>query len=387
MLCVPFRTWSVWAGVLNYYGDTQMTRILVIEDEEFNLENIMEILAMEDFEVQGARNGKAGVELALQFMPDLIVCDVAMPEMNGYDVLIELRNKEQMATVPFIFLTAKASRSDLRKGMDLGADEALTKRFSGQDLLVAIHAGLDKRRASAKAYSDRLDNLRESIIFALPHEFRTPLYGIVGYATLLMEDYENVTREEILNMSQRIFSSAERLNRLIENYLLYAQIELTFRDRERVAAMADSLTEQPSVLINAAAIQNAEAAQRREDLSFDVEDYAVRVSEESLTKIVEELVDNAFKFSDTGTPVTVAAHSDEHNYILTVTDKGRGMTADQIASVGAYMQFERKIHEQQGTGLGLTIARRLAELHGGHIVIESTPKRGTIVTVMLPLAS
>ncbi len=122
-----------------------MTRILVIEDEEFILENIMEILAMENFEVQGARNGKAGVELALQFMPDLIVCDVAMPEMNGYDVLIELRSKEQMATVPFIFLTAKASRSDLRKGMDLGADDYLTKPFSASWRISGI--GLAIRRA------------------------------------------------------------------------------------------------------------------------------------------------------------------------------------------------------------------------------------------------
>src|SRR5258708_15048488 len=320
MLCVPFRTWSVWAGVLNYYGDTQMTRILVIEDEEFNLENIMEILAMEDFEVQGARNGKAGVELALQFMPDLIVCDVAMPEMNGYDVLIELRNKEQMATVPFIFLTAKASRSDLRKGMDLGADDYLTKPFSAQDLLVAIHARLDKRQAIAKAYSDRLDNLRESIVYALPHEFRTPLYGIVGYAALLMEDYENVTREELLNMSQRIFSSAERLNHLIENYLLYAQIELAFRDNERRAAMSKSVTDKPSPLIEATAIQSAESAQRREDLTLDLEDSpAVHVSEESLGKIVDELMGNAFKFSNEGTPVTARTHSDEGNLILTIT--------------------------------------------------------------------
>ena len=91
-----------------------MTHILVIEDEQFILENITEILAMEDFEVKGARDGKTGVEMAMEFKPDLIVCDVAMPEMNGYDVLIELRSQQEMANVPFIFLTAKASRSDLR---------------------------------------------------------------------------------------------------------------------------------------------------------------------------------------------------------------------------------------------------------------------------------
>src|SRR5579859_7457818 len=167
-----------------------MTRILVIEDEQFILENITEILAMEDFEVQGAQDGRAGVELAMTFRPDLIVCDVAMPEMSGYDVLIELRSKQEFATVPFIFLTAKASRSDMRKGMELGADDYLTKPFAAQDLLVAVHTRLEKRQAIDRAYSGRLDSLRESIIYALPHEFRTPLYGIVGYASLLMEDFE-----------------------------------------------------------------------------------------------------------------------------------------------------------------------------------------------------
>jgi signal transduction histidine kinase len=102
-------------------------------------------------------------------------------------------------------------------------------------------------------------------------------------------------------------------------------------------------------------------------------------------KIVEELVDNAAKFSEAATPITVTGSVDGDQYLLCVSDKGRGMTSEQIASIGAYMQFNRRIYEQQGSGLGLVISKRLAELHDGEMVIKSVPEEGTQVCVRLPI--
>ena len=103
-------------------------------------------------------------------------------------------------------------------------------------------------------------------------------------------------------------------------------------------------------------------------------------------KAVEELLDNAFKFSKAGTTVAVASGPSRDRFALSVSDKGRGMTSQQIADIGAHMQFERRFYEQQGVGLGLIISKRLADLHGGDLVIESLPNQQTTVRLFLPLA-
>jgi signal transduction histidine kinase len=111
----------------------------------------------------------------------------------------------------------------------------------------------------------------------------------------------------------------------------------------------------------------------------------VPISEEYLAKIVDELVQNAFKFSQPASPVRVALTNNSPDTVtLTVGDRGRGLSTEHITKIGAYMQFDRKLHEQQGLGLGLTICKRLTELHGGTLTIQSDPSGGTTVTVRLP---
>ncbi|WP_346341734.1 response regulator [[Phormidium] sp. ETS-05] len=122
-----------------------MATILVIEDDQFVRENIIELLEAEDFVAVGAENGSAGVVLAQAENPDLIICDVMMPELDGFGVLQELRSHEATATIPFIFLTAKADQIDRRQGMELGADDYLTKPFTRADILKAIATRLEKK--------------------------------------------------------------------------------------------------------------------------------------------------------------------------------------------------------------------------------------------------
>jgi DNA-binding NarL/FixJ family response regulator len=121
-----------------------MKKVLVIEDEPEMRRNLSTILKMEKFEALQAENGRAGLDLARRELPDLILCDVMMPEMDGYAVLQALRNDSKTVTIPFIFLTAKGEKSDLRSGMNLGADDYLTKPVGKSDLLAAIAARLKR---------------------------------------------------------------------------------------------------------------------------------------------------------------------------------------------------------------------------------------------------
>lgn len=130
-----------------------MTKILVIEDEKSVRENILDLLEAENFDTIAAANGRIGVELALSEVPDLILCDLMMPEIDGYGVLIALREESVTANIPFIFLTARAARADFRQGMELGADDYLTKPFTRDELLSAIASRLIKQANLIKKVS------------------------------------------------------------------------------------------------------------------------------------------------------------------------------------------------------------------------------------------
>ncbi|MBN1967144.1 MAG: response regulator [Anaerolineae bacterium] len=363
-----------------------MKTILVIEDENDIRENIIEALELEDFEVFGAPNGKVGVQLARQHDPDLVLCDIMMPIMDGYQVLVALREHPLTSLTPVIFLTARTDRGAMRYGMELGADDYIPKPFQAEELIRAIHTRLKRQEDLKREYERKLADLRGSIIYTMPHELRTPLSSILGYSELLLMDPE-VSTATLVDMAESIFRAGTRLHHTIENYLVYAQTEILFTDRERRALLQAMRLAQPRALIEFSARAVAESAHRTTDLTLAVTDVpALRIIEENLKKIVEELVDNACKFSEPATPIQVASVVEDGTYRLVISDRGRGMTPEQIDAVGAYMQFERKLYEQQGSGLGLTLALRLAELHGGTLVVESEPQAGTTVQVTLPLA-
>jgi two-component system sensor histidine kinase/response regulator len=363
-----------------------MTRVLVIEDDESIRDNILELLEVEGYTAIGAENGLVGVASARAHLPDLIICDIMMPGLDGFDVLDELRRDPVTATIPFIFSTAKADKSDVRRGMEQGADDYLTKPFTQAELLKAIEARLAKQATLNKKFQEKLQELRDNITLSLPHELRTPLTGILISSAMLQDD-ESLSPDEARELVQIVHVSAQRLNRLVVNYLLYAELEIALEDPEMAQTLRQrSRTNAAKPVIMAAALQQAQAAERTTDLSMEIEDAVLRIEPTHLEKIVEELLDNAFKYSKASTPVRVIGVPDEGMFVLSVADHGRGMTSKQIADIGAFVQFERKIHEQQGSGLGLIIVKRLAELYGGRLDIESRPGEQTTVRAVLPTA-
>ena len=142
-----------------------MKSILLIEDNQEIRENTAEILELANYKVYVAENGKRGIELALQHKPDLIICDIMMPELDGYGVLHALHKNDSVKNTPFIFLTAKTERSDFRKGMELGADDYVTKPFDGTELLTAVDSRLKKVDLLRKQLASGLDGMEE-ILYA-----------------------------------------------------------------------------------------------------------------------------------------------------------------------------------------------------------------------------
>jgi two-component system sensor histidine kinase/response regulator len=364
-----------------------MKKILVIDDEEWLREMMRMALSQRGFEIIEAENGAQGIETARRELPDLILCDVNMEKVDGYITLSSLRGEATTASIPFILMTGLADQAGMRHGMELGADDYLPKPFTIEALYAAVDARLKKAKVVREEAERKLADLRDNISMMLPHEMRTPLNGILAYGEILVAEAATIPPKEIAEMGQVIYDSGKRLERLIENFLIYAQLELLGSDPQKLHSVLRKQTVNPGKLIERHAREQANQARRPGDLLLELTNMPMPISEDYLTKIVDELVQNAFKFSQPGSIVRVALTDAPDLVTLTITDGGRGLSTEHVKKVGAYMQFDRKLHEQQGLGLGLTIARRLTELHGGAMTIQSEQGAGTTVTLKLPKAA
>jgi signal transduction histidine kinase len=194
--------------------------------------------------------------------------------------------------------------------------------------------------------------------------------------------------DEVQSCLADIKLSGQRLYRLIQNFLLFTQLELFQSSPQQSQIWQNRLsqtTTNPVSIIQKITQDIAQPIGRSDDLQLSLKEANIRISKQDLQKITEEIVDNAFKFSVKGTPIIVESKLDDQNFVLTVTNQGRGMSAEDIDRIGAYIQFERKLYEQQGSGLGLIIAKRMTELYGGKFEIQSIPNEKTIVSICLPL--
>jgi len=363
-------------------------KILVIEDTQDVRNLIVDSLRKNGYTVAAVHNGIAGIEKAKTELPDLILCDVQMPGLDGYATLEALRKNPTTSAIPFIFLTGVTDKPHVRQGMELGADDYLTKPFTLAELMGAVRTQLAKLDTLNKRSDERLDELRHNISAVLPHELMTPLNGIIGFASVLAGDSGTFSPAEVREFAGHIQSAASRLQRLIENFLFFSQIELLEVQPERKAAVLRG--NQPGPVwdqIDRVARRTALAANREQDLSVDLHETQLRVAPEHLSKIVHELLDNAFKFSEPGTPVQVKSELNGGHYVLQIIDHGRGFSSNEISRIGPHVQFGRKTFEQQGAGLGLIIVKRLVELHEAVFSIRSTPGVQTVVESRWPCST
>lgn len=198
-----------------------MKTILIIEDEPPVLTNIVEILEGGGFKTIGAENGAIGIEKAKKHLPDLIICDIMMPGLDGHSVLSQLREEPLTATIPFVFLTAKAEQTDLRLGMNLGADDYITKPFRRKDLLEAINVRLAKQAAMMQQYAterqradglqakmhelEELSHTKDGLLKKLVEDLRNPLSKINLAIHMLKNTPPGASREQYLEILQEEF--------------------------------------------------------------------------------------------------------------------------------------------------------------------------------------
>ncbi|MEW6580309.1 MAG: response regulator [Chloroflexota bacterium] len=363
-----------------------MTTVLVIEDEAHLRENIVSILTFEGFDTLAAADGVIGIDLARKQIPDLILCDIMMPHLDGYGVLVALRSEPVTSMIPIIFLTAKAGRDDFRYGMALGADDYVTKPFTPDELLDTIATRLERQRLLEQEYRHIMETMRLAAGLALPPDLQALLNSVLGNAGRLMVDAPELAPDQIEALAGAILEATHNLHRRIENYLLFAQLEIIRMDPARIIVLRNNRFQWPGALIEQTAREEAARYGREADVEVTAADVPVSVTRENLAKIAQELVDNALKFSAAGTPVQVTGCVEGDAYALHVTDCGGGIAEETVHYVMNPPDFRTKtITLHNHPGLGLIIVQHLVQAHKGHLTLTSIPGQGTHVCAALPL--
>ena len=366
--------------------DTPRYRILIIDDEPNLLLGLSRRLERAGYQTFTANNGAEGLKLALQNHPDIILSDVGMPPPNGFDLRRDLSTLPDTVNIPFIFLTARASPGDKVHGLELGADDYITKPFDIQELLARVQAVLrrsEKARQTALAEAEeQMEKVKRAISANLSHEMRTPLGVIMmSLETAVRQNPGQMKPEDWNWYLQSALNSAERLKQLVNDMVMLNAIDQgslsTFR--QRIDPQFD--IDQPV----------------RRCVNFWKKDLKLEVAVDpqvvifaprmEFTQCVIHLVDNACKFSPEGGTVQVKVEPNgEGGCVVTVRDEGPGIPAEYRRQVfERFFQISRgDTRLYGGLGIGLYLVQAVATaLHGSASVLD-TPNGCTIQLILPP---
>ena len=362
-----------------------MATILIIEDEEMLRTTLQDRLIMEGFQVYTAADGQEGLRWARNASPDLILCDIMLPELDGYGVLRALQADLRTAAIPFVFLTAKATPLQVRVGMGVGADDYLCKPVATADLMVTIRARLWKQAQRREQIKRAAESARLGMVQKLPQELLVPLTGLLSIGQLLETTEALKTVEELKSFGRLLRQAADRVQRTTRRFFL-AELEMASLQPETQWPLRGTQHIPATAWVTALATHLARQHDRRGDLRLELSKVEVIMSASHFSELVAQLLDNAFKFSAPGRRVTIQLSLLPAEWCeLAVSDQGRGMTPEQVEQAGKSLQIN-DLWSQPGLGLGLASVKQLTTLYGGQFTLVSQPAEGTRFLVRLPHA-
>jgi signal transduction histidine kinase len=358
------------------------SRVLVVDDSEDDIEMLRRFLAADGAVVEGVTDSAQAERVFKEFEPDLVMLDLHMPQPDGLEILRRLREaRRRLGFLPVLVLTGDTGQAARNNALDLGADDFLTKPLDRQEVVLRVRNLLSTRRLHmdlARAFRHKTDFLA-----SMSHELRTQLSSIIGFSELLADDnpdrFDDPTRQKFL---ARINSSGRYLLALIDDILDLSKVEagqtvlrienVVIADVVRdVAVTMEPLAAKKSIRIEA---DGAAGGQVPADLG-------------KLRQMLLNLVSNAVKFTHEGGGVSIVARRLDEAVEISVSDTGIGIAeSDRVRLFEPFRQLDSTLSRQQhGTGLGLALTKRFAELHGGQILVESELGKGSVFTVKLPL--
>ena len=368
-------------------------RILVVDDVEENTYIVSTILKSAGYTPIVANSGKQAIQLAEQQHPDLMLLDINMPEMNGYEVCKYFKEREVISDIPVVFLTVHADAESISKAFDVGAVDYLTKPFKKAELLarVRVHIALRQALETLEHQNEKLQRLNDEkneFLGIAAHDLKNPLNSIRGMAQMIVKRKTvELAEEEIDDMSHQIETQSNFMFEIITNLLDVNKIEngkLTLQMMPVELLMS---------LDNVVSRYQIPATKKNITLSFETEADSPQIyADPTLTiQILDNIVSNAVKYSPSEKRVWVRLVEDATNkkVRVEVQDEGPGFSdEDKKKLFGKFARLSAKpTGGEHSTGLGLSIVKRLTEAMGANIWCESELGKGAKFVIEFPDAS
>lgn len=367
--------------------------ILVVDDTPTNVRLLSRLLSTEGYRVQTATDGVQALERVAENSPDLILLDIQMPNMDGYEVCERLKADERFAHIPIMFISALLDMEGIVKALNLGGVDYITKPFKPKEVtarvasqltLVAQRKQIEALREEDRQHFEALNAMKAQFVDMAVHDMKNPLSVILGYAELLEElDVPDEQKELLALALEGINSATGKMRQLVADMLDFARLDTGVDLALAPVPLGEFLTDCVGSF-------TLPAAQKGITLTLELpeDELFVTIDAKRMEYVIANLVSNAIKYTPSGGAVVVAAARNHDLALISVADTGLGIPPEDLPHIfDAFYRVGADSHRQiEGTGLGLAIVKRLVEQHGGTIDVTSEVGKGTCFEVKLPLA-
>lgn len=368
--------------------------VLIVDDTEPNVRLLAHVVKKEGYEVMAAFSGSDALSLIEKRKPDIILLDVMMPEMNGFEVCEYLKDRREYKDIPVIFLSALSETDSKVQGFNVGGVDYITKPFQREEVLARIdlHVKLRKLQAELSNKVEQLKQREESLqklnqekdelMRIVGHDFRNPVTGIMGLAGFLKDNIEHVDGEEQANILGIIKGSGQKLLDLVNGLLNKEEeasiSELILQDLDLKETVLDIIDLHRPTAVNKGIV-----------ITKELQEMPVKtVDKHKIEQILSNLLSNALKFTLEGGTISVKLHevaNDEGAIDLVVQDSGMGIPDDQLDKLWntSHKKVRYGTSGEKGSGMGLELVKKFTNLHGGNVKVNSIEGEGTTFTVRL----
>lgn len=351
-------------------------KILIVDDNQVNVDVLTELLGNE-YDIMTADNGKQAIEIASTYFPDLILLDIMMPEMDGYQTCKLIRQNPDLKYTKIIMVSAKTSINERLQGYQSGADDYVTKPFDTQELLAKVKVYLKLKAA------EQLDNMKSELTMSVTHELRTPLCIMKNVISNIKAGFTKIKDPKLAQQLETINDNANRLAKIISNFLDVSKID--------AGKMELELSEFPIQDAIISALKNLEVLATLKKITFKTQmpyqPITITADCDKITRVLSELIDNSIKYMNSeGGNIQINLTGNENELTVEVTDTGPGIESLALDKIfDKFVQVKRNIGPgEHGTGLGLSIVKGIVELHGGKIWANSTLGQGATFSFTIP---
>ena len=360
-------------------------KILIVDDVVSNVLLLKILLSNEKFQVCTANCGNMCIEQARAEKPDLILLDVMMPDISGFDTAVILKKDPELKDIPIIFLTALNSPADLVKGFQVGANDFLSKPFNKEELVVRVMhqiALVAAKRLIEKQNRELLAtiNNRDKMYSVIAHDLRSPMASIRMVLNLVVAAISpEVVGQEIFDLVDKANKESEDVHDLLDNLLKWTKSQTG-----RLTVVMQDL-DLNDIIPGVVDIFEMIAATKKIKLSYTGTSTIVRADNDMLKTIVRNFMSNAVKFSPENSSIEISVTSDADFAKISICDHGVGIAADRLDSIFHKGETTYGTGGEEGSGLGLQLCQDFAHKLGGDVMVESVEGEGSTFSVLVPL--